>query len=136
MSAVDGGPMRVVKPGGGRMAAVMDRLVVGARSSRDGKFNSLDAVDRQTRAASVALSARIESIIAANRPAQPERADADAPPGTERDARFDPEDEWELTDPSSRGTTRPAAGGAQPSSGFRQRPDDGDSEDHPPTWLR
>jgi hypothetical protein len=114
------------------MVAVMDRLVAGARASRDGEFNTLDAVDRQTRAASVALAARIESIIAANR-ADPQTPGA-AEGAPERDARFDPEDEWELAGPSTPTAARAVGGGGR--SDADQDGPDAENEDYPPTWLR
>jgi hypothetical protein len=100
------------------MSAQMDRLVAGARSSRDAAFNSLDAIDRQTRAASAQLRCQIEQFFVAH-PAAP-------PPdeGAERDARFDPEDEWDL----------PRGGDETPAQPVTTANEDYD--DYPPTWLR
>jgi hypothetical protein len=98
----------------GTMSTQMDRLVAAARSSRDAAFNSLDATDRQTRAASERLRQEIEQFFLAH-PSAPPPDD-----GAERDARFDPEDEWDL--PRHEGPTMPTA--------------HEDDDDYPPTWLR
>ena len=92
----------------------------------------MDAVDRQTRAASVALAARIESIIAANRADPQTPGAAEGTPG--RDARFEPEDEWELAGPSTPSAGRAAGGGGRPDADHDGP--DADNEDYPPTWLR
>lgn len=99
----------------GTMSAHMDRLVAGARSSRDAAFNSLDAIDRQTRAASEQMRARIEQFFLAH------PATAIPGEGTARDARFDPEDEWDL--PRRDQAPGPTA-------------IENDDDDYPPTWLR
>jgi hypothetical protein len=129
------------------MSDVMDRLVAGARGARDAQFNTLDAVDRQARAAGVALAARIESIIASHRSARRRAGDEQA--GDEQavvrgrcDTRFYPEDEWELARPS----TPPSGAGPRAgrrdadsdsdSDGDSDSDSDSDSEDYPPTWLR
>lgn len=74
------------------MTAVMDRLVADARTGRDLRFNALDAVDRQARAASAVLRQRIEGICAEH----PARRSGTAPAehaARRRDTRFDPDED-------------------------------------------
>ena len=112
----------------GRMAAVMDELVSGAHSTRDGVINSLDAVGRRTRAANAALVAHVRGLTLDREPGRPGPVEG-SDGARERDTRFDPEDEWELP---GRGA-QPAA--AAPGASPRQSSDD-DDEDYPQTWLR
>jgi hypothetical protein len=104
------------------MAAVMQDLVSGARSARDGVFNTLDAVGRQTRAANAALVEHVRGLTLTRAPDPPEQ-----PVEPERDTRFDPEDEWEL--PVRRTEPGPAATAAAPR-------DDTDDDEFSQTWLR
>lgn len=103
------------------MSTVMDELVAGARSERDGAFNTLDAIDRQTRTAMRQIQQTAAQFVAEQRSRQ------DTPSADERDARFDPE-EWELPAPDAT-----HAGPPQPS---RTRDDQGDEDEYPETWLR
>jgi hypothetical protein len=117
----------------GAMSAFMDELVAGARSSRDAAFNTLDAIERQTRAASNELARRIEKVIAEN-PATKKAALVAPDPASgvqqaredSRDARFDPEDEWDVAGPDTAGAPSPPAA---------TRATD-DEDDYPQTWLR
>ena len=103
----------------GTLAGMMDQLVAGARSARDGAFNTLDAIDRQTRTAMRDIQQTLAQFVEAERNRQAD------PSAEERDARFDPE-EWEL----------PAATNGPPPQPSRQRDDQGDEDEYPETWLR
>ncbi len=113
-----------------RLSAVMDGLVSDARSERDQVFNTLDAVDRRTKRSSESMARQVQRFIAEQAAAQrAERAGAES----ERDARFDPEDEWELRAPDA------VAGGAAAAAGraVDQAADETvDDEEYPETWLR
>src|SRR6185312_12613275 len=76
-----------------RMNAVMDQLVAAARSSRDAVVNTLDAIERKSRATNATLVHQAEEICAEH-PKQPLAAPLSVT-ATERDTRFDPEDEWD-----------------------------------------
>jgi hypothetical protein len=106
------------------MTAVMDELASSARSARDGIFNTLDAVGRQSRAANAALVEHVRGLTIGYEPAQT-AADRTEP---ERDTRFDPEDEWELPARSGDALT-----GSGPTASRAGQDDD---EDFPQTWLR
>jgi hypothetical protein len=111
---------------GSALAAAMEELVAGARSARDGVFNSLDAVQRQTRGAGQALVAQIEAQVnEVSRRAAPHNMAA----ARDRDARFDPEDEWEVAGPDPI-----ASGAAAGNTPVRDEGEDGDG--YPQTWLR
>ena len=101
----------------GVMRDVMQDLVSGAHSARDGVINTLDAVGRRTRAANAALADRVRALQL-TRP--------------ERDTRFDPEDEWELPAPVT-GTAR-TTGTVGPRAD-RDAYEDDENEDSR-TWLR
>ena len=111
----------------GRMSAVMQELVSGAHSTRDGVFNTLDAVGRRTRSAHAALVDRVRTLR--TEPADPpDEASEAAAAG--RDTRFDPEDEWELS-------VRGANAAPADSTGFGPRAGrEADDEEFPQTWLR
>jgi hypothetical protein len=122
---------------GSRLSAVMDGLVSDARSERDQVFNTLDAVDRRTKLSSESLARQVQRFLAEQAAAT--RAERDADPGaarpeqSERDARFDPEDEWELR------TSDAVAGGAAAAAGraVDQTADEtADDDEYPETWLR
>lgn len=104
-------------------ARLVDDLVGGARADRDGVFNTLDAINRQTRAVSDRLVAQVDQFLA-SAPAKQTVPN----PDDERDTRFDPEDEWDLPLP-----TMPHSD-TQP----RRTPSSTSSEDDdlPDTWLR
>jgi hypothetical protein len=106
-------------------AGYVDELVVGARADRDGAFNTLDAINRQTRAASDRLAGQVDQFLADAKDASAEAAVT----GEERDARFDPEDEWDL--PS---VVHPGGGAADPPQPGATRDDEDD--DFADTWLR
>lgn len=120
--------MTVPTPAASRFSATLDDLVAGARSARDGLFNTLDAVSRRTEAASAQLAAEAERLVVERRAAQ-ERDAAAADPRAERDTRFDPEDEWELPSHDA------LSSGAKASNAPRAAPDE-DDESGPETWLR
>jgi hypothetical protein len=101
-------------------ARLVDDLVAGARADRDGVFNTLDAINRQTRAVSDRLAAQVDQFLA-SAPAKQTVPDLD----DDRDTRFDPEDEWELPLP-----TVPHSD-TQPRSATSNEDDD-----LPETWLR
>ena len=105
----------------GSFGTVMDGLVAGARADRDAAVNTLDAVDRQAKAA----REQIGETVVVVRP--PEAADLEAAAAAVRDDRFDPE-EWGGTQPSTSGSPH------VPPTG-RARQDD-DEDDYPETWLR
>lgn len=113
-----------------RVRATLDDLVAGARSDRDGVFNTLDAVSRRTEAASAHLVAEAERLIADRRAAPADVAGVPDRP-VERDTRFDPEDEWELASGALAGG---AAAGNTPRAGRDEYNDDDDGGPH--TWLR
>ncbi len=117
-----------------RLSSVMDGLVSDARSARDQVFNTVDAVDRRTKLSSESLARQVQRFIAEQ--AAEARAARDAERDTERnteqterDARFDPEDEWELRAPEA------VAGGAAAAAG-RAVDETSDDDDYPETWLR
>ena len=105
-------------------AHYFEGLVADARASRDGAFNTLDAINRQTRAVSDGLVREVDQLLAAERAAE---QPPDPSLGGERDARFDPEDEWDLP-------TRSAAPPPDPAAPRRR--DDDDEDGYPQTWLR
>lgn len=100
------------------LAAHLDRLVADARASRDATFNSLDAVNRQTAAANAEIRQRAQQFITEH--ARPE---ASIESREERDARFDPEDVWDLPP-------------REPAASHSPADDTADEEDYPETWLR
>jgi hypothetical protein len=121
-----------------RMTAVMDQLVSGARASRDGVVNTLDAVERKSRAANASLAQQVAKICA-DHPKQPARATADPPQliVDERDTRFDPEDEWDVAGPSTSAIISGAAASNTPVGNRAAADDDDDDGDgYPTTWLR
>jgi hypothetical protein len=80
-----------------RMAAVLDRLVADARTGRDLQFNTLDAVDRQARAAAASLQRRVERACSEH-PAR-SRGESGVDRGQDvRTGRFEPEDDDDLPD--------------------------------------
>ena len=112
-----------------RMSVVMDQLVAGARSSRDAAVNTLDAVARRSRAANAALVQQVAGICTEH----PKYAEHPKH-ATERDARFDPEDGWNVAAPEALGD-----GAAASNTPVHRRlpvPDDDDYEGFPETWLR
>lgn len=121
-----------------RMSAVMDQLVAGARASRDGVFNTLDAVERKSLAANASLVQQVAKICVEHTKRQP--AEAAAGPGpviaNERDTRFDPEDEWDVAGPRA-AVTRAAGASDTPVGNLAAAGDDeADSDGFPETWLR
>jgi hypothetical protein len=111
---------------GAPFARLVDGLVAGARADRDGVFNTLDAINRQTRAVSDRLAGQVEEFLVA---AEQKRARQAVTAG-ERDARFDPEDEWELP------ATAEQLADAQPQRGAASSRSTDDDDDLPETWLR
>lgn len=107
----------------------MDDLVAGARSVRDGVFNTLDAVARQSRSANAALVEHVRGLTIGYEPAQPAGPD----PAPERDTRFEPEDEWRLPARSGDLASGTGPSGAPPAPRGSQ---DEDDDDFPQTWLR
>ena len=91
------------------LSVVMDGLVSAARSTRDGVFNTLDAVDRQTKLASDSLARQVQRFCAEQAAAARAR---NASPEPARDARFDPEDEWDLRARDALASGAAAASGA------------------------
>lgn len=69
----------------GTLSDYLDHLVAEARASRDGVVNRLDAIERQTRAVSEQLRARVADFERAHQTAETD----------ERDDRFDPQDDDE-----------------------------------------
>ena len=110
-----------------RLSTVLDGLVSDARSTRDGVFNTLDAVDRQTTLSSQSLARQVQRFCAERAAsARARRAAAGAP----RDVRFDPEDEWDL--PARTLSTNAAS---VTSAGDAAVLDD-DTDNYPESWLR
>ena len=109
---------------------VMDGLVAGARADRDAAVNTLDAVNRQTKAARDAIARTV--VVVPPPKAEDFGPAATAPaPGSERDDRFDPED-WVGGEPREHDVnSAPAA----PAPTIRARHDD-DEDDYPGNWLR
>ena len=104
-------------------AGLVDDLVAGARADRDGVFNTLDAINRQTRAASDRLAAQVDQFLA-SAPAEQSVPN----PDDERDTRFDPEDEWDLP--------LPTAPSSDPQPGRPRSTAASEDDDLPETWLR
>jgi hypothetical protein len=124
-------------PSSPRLSAVMDGLVSDARSERDQVFNTLDAVDRRTKLSSESLARQVQRFLGEQAAAARAERDTDARAAqsepSERDARFDPEDEWELRAPGA------VAGGAAAAAGraVDQSADEtADDDEYPDTWLR
>jgi hypothetical protein len=115
-----------------RMSAVMDQLVAGARSSRDAVVNTLDAIERKSRATSAALVRQAEEICV-ERPKQPILAAPQPATATERDTRFDPEDEW---DAAPEAVVNGAAASNTPVRKADPGADDASDDGIPETWLR
>jgi len=116
-----------------RLSVVMDGLVSDARSTRDGVFNTLDAVDRQTKLSSQSLARQVQRFCAEQAAAaRAERASA-----TTRDARFDPEDEWDVRGPSAVASGAAAATGRAVADSSDTGPErNDDTDNYPDTWLR
>ena len=110
-----------------RLSAVMDGLVSDARSARDGVFNTLDAVDRQTKLAGASLARQVQRFFAEQAAAA--RAQQAAAQES-RDARFDPEDEWDVQAPAA------STGDPGHASGRNAADDPDDADNYPETWLR
>lgn len=141
--------------GAREFAAVMDGLVTESRSSRDRAFNALDAIDRETKRNADRLCAEVSRYVAvhevgmarllrleaprlaaeaaAEAAADPAAEPAAAGPGgaaateSERDTRFDPEEEW---DRSTVPTTATVADAGPADS------DEDEDDAAGPTWLR
>lgn len=134
--------------GARELSTLMDGLVAEARSSRDGAFNALDAVQRESRRNTQRLAGQVDRYLRVHETSMAEilrrevprllaeqdgtRPDPGETPGTggpaARDARFDPEDEWEVSGPDT-GESCSAARVATPAR-------DDDDDDYPGTWLR
>ncbi len=123
-----------------QLSVFMDGLVNDARSARDQVFNTLDAVDRRTKLSSESMARQVQRFIAEQAAAARAERDPDRAARAERsehDARFDPEDEWELRAPDA------VAGGAAAAAGRPANPmahdtadETADDDEYPDTWLR
>lgn len=79
----------MTEPAATPFARHLDGLVESARAARDSAFNTLDAVNRQTRSASDALVREAQQLVTAAVESAADRSSEE----DERDARFDPEDD-------------------------------------------
>lgn len=112
----------------GSLGRVMDQLVSGARSHRDGAINTIDAVDRQTKAASEQIARTVVEVP------PPTVQDRTGEPNVSRDDRFDPE-EWNGSE-QRRGAAPTPAAAPNTAPAPRARRGDDDEDDYPETWLR
>jgi hypothetical protein len=124
--------------GAQEMSALMDGLVAEARASRDHAVNAIDAVQRESKRDNARLAGQVDrymrvhetslaEILRREVPRLQDEADASPDAAPVRDARFDPEDEWEVSGPPAQ---------AAPAAPLPQRFADDDEDDYPATWLR
>jgi hypothetical protein len=116
------------------MSTLMDGLVAEARSSRDHAVNTLDAVERETRRDNARLAGQVDRYMRVHETALAEilrrevpRLQAPTDPAATRDARFDPEDEWDVAGPPGQHEA--------PAPEIGRFAGD-DEDDYPATWLR
>jgi hypothetical protein len=125
--------------GATEMSTLMAGLVAEARSSRDHAINTIDAVERESRRDNARLAGQVDHYMRVHEtsladllrrevPRLQEELETRSAPAAARDARFDPEDEWEVPGPAGRDEA--------PAPEPRRFADGGDDDEYPATWLR
>jgi hypothetical protein len=122
--------------GAKEMSTMMDGFVAEARSSRDHAVNTIDAVQRESRRDNARLAGQVDRFMRVHETSMAEILRREVPrlqheleaPTTvaARDARFDPEDEWEVSGPPGKHEAP-----APETGSFTD-----DEDDYPATWLR